>query len=60
MFKDGRGATYLPEVAVEQGWNRAEMLGHLCEKAGLPATCWNRGAEFHTFQSTVFHEVEPH
>jgi AmmeMemoRadiSam system protein B/AmmeMemoRadiSam system protein A len=60
MYKDGRGATYLPEVAVEQGWNRSEMLAHLCQKAGLPASCWESGAEFHTFQSTVFHEVEPH
>jgi AmmeMemoRadiSam system protein B/AmmeMemoRadiSam system protein A len=60
MFKDGRGATYLPEVAVEQGWDRDEMLVHLCRKAGLPPSCWKSGAEFHTFQSTIFHESEVH
>jgi AmmeMemoRadiSam system protein A len=32
----GRGGTYLPEVAVEQGWSRDEFIRHCaCDKAGL-------------------------
>jgi AmmeMemoRadiSam system protein B/AmmeMemoRadiSam system protein A len=60
LYKDGRGATYLPEVAVEQGWDRQEMLAHLCRKAGLPAACWKSGAQFFTFQSTIVREAEAH
>lgn len=29
-----RGATFLPEVATEQGWTKAETLAALCRKAG--------------------------
>ncbi len=32
----GCGGTYLPDVAVEQGWNRDELIRHCaCDKAGL-------------------------
>lgn len=36
-FSDERNnykATYLPEVAVEQGWSREETIGSLINKAG--------------------------
>jgi AMMECR1 domain-containing protein len=36
------------------------MLAHLCRKAGLTAGCWKSGAQFLTFQSTIFHEAEEH
>ncbi|MFH1755909.1 MAG: AmmeMemoRadiSam system protein B, partial [Candidatus Latescibacterota bacterium] len=60
LEKDGRSAVYLPQVAVEQGWQREEMLDHLCLKAGLPKGGWRNGATFYTFQSTVFGESELH
>ena len=54
--KGGRSAVFLPQVAPEQGWSREEMLGHLCEKAGLDAGCWRSGCKFLTFQAIVFGE----
>jgi AmmeMemoRadiSam system protein A len=57
LMKDGRSAVYLPEVAVEMGWDRDEMLEHLCRKAGLPSGCWREGARFLTFQADVIKEA---
>jgi AmmeMemoRadiSam system protein B/AmmeMemoRadiSam system protein A len=56
LTKGGRQAVFLPQVAPEQGWGRDEMLGHLCEKAGMEADCWKSGAQFRTFQAEVFRE----
>lgn len=48
---------FLPQVAPEQGWDREEMLAHLCrDKAGLPANAWNNGAELSVFTAQVFGE----
>jgi AmmeMemoRadiSam system protein B/AmmeMemoRadiSam system protein A len=54
--KSGRSAVFLPQVAPEQGWNREEMLTHLCQKAGLSDSAWKEGATFYTFQAQVFNE----
>jgi AmmeMemoRadiSam system protein B/AmmeMemoRadiSam system protein A len=58
LRKSNRSATYLPQVAVEQGWDRDAMLDHLCQKAGLPTACWRDGAELFAFQAVVFSESE--
>ena len=58
IHKDGRSAVFLPQVAPEQGWNREEMLKHLCIKAGLPHDGWRSGAQFSTFEAIVFSESE--
>jgi len=58
--KGGRRAVYLPQVAPEQGWDRDEMLGHLCQKAGLATECWQQNAELYTFQAEVFGEDNAH
>jgi len=58
--KGGNRAVFLPHVATEQGWNRNEMLDHLCRKAGLSAGCWRSGTRFQTFQAVVFSESEDH
>lgn len=55
--KSGRSAIFLPQVASEQGWNREEMLTHLCQKAGLSETAWKEDANFDTFQAQVFNEA---
>ena len=39
----GRGALFLPQVAVEQGWDVESLLRQLCRKAGLPAAAWRDG-----------------
>jgi AmmeMemoRadiSam system protein A len=54
--KGGRTAVFLPEVPVEQGWDRNALLEHLCLKAGLPKDAWKRGAEFYAFRSVMFRE----
>jgi len=53
-----RGGTYLPEVAVEQGWNRTQMLEHLCaEKAGLPKDAWkDKNTQIFIYTSQIFGE----
>jgi MEMO1 family protein len=56
ISKAGKSAVFLPQVAVENNWNRIEMLGHLCIKGGLPSDCWKREAKFEVFQAEVFSE----
>lgn len=46
-------AVFLPEVAVEQGWTREEMLSHLSRKAGLPSDAWKKDTRFQVFESVV-------
>jgi len=57
MMKDGRGATYLPEVPLEAGWKtKEEELESLCHKAGLPGDAWRHGAKFWVYETQVFDE----
>ncbi|MDD5146644.1 MAG: AmmeMemoRadiSam system protein B [Candidatus Pacebacteria bacterium] len=53
-----RSGVFLPQVAIEQGWDREEFLDNLCEgKAGLPRTCWQDGScDLYIFTAQVFHE----
>jgi AmmeMemoRadiSam system protein B/AmmeMemoRadiSam system protein A len=45
----------LPQVPVEQGWDKATFLEHICYKAGLPADAW-KSSELWKFQAIVFSE----
>ena len=56
ITKDGRSAVFLPQVAPEQGWDLAQTLTHLSQKAWLPANAWKDGAKFTIFQAIVFKE----
>jgi MEMO1 family protein len=58
LSKKGRSAVFLPQVAIEQGWNREELLDNLCQKAGLAAGSWKKEAQLSTFQAVVFSESE--
>jgi AmmeMemoRadiSam system protein A len=58
LSKGGSSAVFLPQVATEEHWSRDEMLGHLCEKAGMAAGCWRRDASFQVFQAEVFSESQ--
>jgi len=58
LSKAGTSAVFLPQVAPENHWDRAEMLDNLCVKAGLPAGCWKRDARFQVFQAEVFSEAQ--
>jgi AmmeMemoRadiSam system protein B/AmmeMemoRadiSam system protein A len=56
MSKSGTSAVFLPQVAVENSWDRDETLDNLCKKAGLSGGCWKSGARFQVFQAEVFSE----
>jgi MEMO1 family protein len=58
MTKGSTSAVFLPQVAVENNWNRNEMLDNLCLKAGVSRGCWKREAEFKIFQADVFSESQ--
>ena len=52
-------AVFLPQVATEQGWDRAETLRHLCRKAGLPMDEWQKpGMKFNVCEGFKFGEKE--
>jgi AmmeMemoRadiSam system protein B/AmmeMemoRadiSam system protein A len=50
-------ATFLPQVAPEQGWDRETTLRHLSRKAGLADDGWKK-AEFKVYEAIVFGEDE--
>jgi len=61
MVKKGfRSGVYLPQVAVETGWNREEFMNSLCmQKAGIPRDSWkNKGCDIYIFSAEVFGERE--
>jgi AmmeMemoRadiSam system protein B/AmmeMemoRadiSam system protein A len=56
LSRGGSRALFLPQVAIEQGWDRTTMLEHLALKAGLPAGGWRDGASFEVFTAQIFGE----
>jgi AmmeMemoRadiSam system protein A len=47
----------LPQVPVEQGWDREAFLDHACLKAGLPTGSWkDRDTRLYVFQADIFGE----
>jgi AmmeMemoRadiSam system protein B/AmmeMemoRadiSam system protein A len=54
--RDGRRGLLLPQVAVENGWDRETFLDEASLKAGLPRDAWKRGAKLFVFEAIVFHE----
>ncbi len=56
IIKGFNRGVLLPQVAVEQGWDRSEFLDHTCIKAGLAPGDWKRGVELYVFTADVFGE----
>jgi len=56
LYKAGRSAVFLPQVAPEQGWTLEQTLTHLSLKAGLAPDAWKKGATFQVFEAIVFKE----
>ena len=51
----------LPQVPVEQGWNKEEFLSHTCMKAGLMPDAWfNKSTILYRFNGQIFTEIEPY
>lgn len=52
-----RRAVFLPQVAPEQGWDRATFWSQCCLKAGLPASAWqDPETRLERFTAEVFGE----
>ena len=52
-----KGGLLLPQVAVEQGWDRNEFLKEVCLKAGLPEEAWqDKASTLYRFTADVFSE----
>jgi hypothetical protein len=58
LRKGFSSATFLPQVAPEQGWDRETTLSHLSRKAGLGSDGWREGASFQVYEAIVFAEGE--
>lgn len=53
----GNRGLLLPQVAVEHGWGRDELLAHACAKASLPPDAWRKGGVgILRFEAEVFRE----
>ena len=54
----GRSGVFLPQVAVDTGWNLDEFLSRLCaDKAGLDPLCYqDPNTRIYTFEALVFAE----
>jgi AmmeMemoRadiSam system protein A len=59
IIKGFNRGVLLPQVAVEQGWDRQTFLEHTCLKAGLPPNGWqDPAAEIYAFSAEIFGEKE--
>ncbi len=58
IMKNGyNSGVLLPQVPVEQGWNREEFLSHTCRKAGMQMDCWKDPVtKIETFTAVIFGE----
>ena len=57
--KGPKGALFLPQVAVSNGWDLQNFLNQLCLKADLTEGCWNEcGAKLYVFESEAWGENE--
>ena len=54
----GQRGLLLPQVPVEQGWDRITFLEQTCRKAGLPRDVWQKGATLEAFTAEVFGECK--
>ena len=55
LISDGaRRGLLLPQVSVENGWDRGTFLEQTCRKAGLPLDAWRKNATIEAFTAEVF------
>ena len=56
LISDGaRRGLLLPQVPVENGWDREKFLEQTCRKAGLPPDAWrNNNTKIEAFCAEVF------
>ena len=52
---------FLPQVPVEQGWDKEQYLSHLCIKAGLEPDAWlKKQVSLESFQGAILREKDEH
>jgi AmmeMemoRadiSam system protein B/AmmeMemoRadiSam system protein A len=58
IMKNGdKEGLLLPQVPVEQHWDRATFLEETCRKAGMEPDCWrDENTDIFSFTAVVFHE----
>src|SRR6185312_5442686 len=54
VSRDGKRGVLLPQVPVEQGWDRKTFLEQTCLKAGLPQDAWKTGDTLESFTAEIF------
>ena len=55
--RGSRQGVLLPQVPVEQKWDKHTYLQHICMKAGLPTDAWKKeGTQLFVFTAEVFSE----
>ncbi|MFT3959319.1 MAG: AmmeMemoRadiSam system protein A [Desulfovibrio sp.] len=55
LVYEGRSGVFLPQVPVEQGWDRLAYLDNLCLKAGVAPGSWKLpGAQLFWYEAVVF------
>lgn len=60
MKKGDREGVLLPQVPVDQGWDRKTFLEETARKAGLPASAWkDEDTDIFLFTAVVFGESKP-
>jgi AmmeMemoRadiSam system protein A len=54
VSEGARRGLLLPQVPVENDWDRETFLQQTCRKAGLPVDAWRKGATIEGFTTEVF------
>ncbi len=56
IIKDLYRGVLLPQVAIENMWDRNTFLEHTCIKASLQPDAWKEGCEIYIFSAEIFGE----
>ena len=61
LMKNGESeGLLLPQVPVEQKWDRQTFLEQTCAKAGMEHNCWkSEDTDIFSFTAVVFNEHKP-
>ena len=54
IVKGAHKGVLLPQVAIENDFDRNMFLDHTCLKAGLKVGDWREGADIYTFEAEIF------
>ena len=55
----GHRGLLLPQVPIENSWDRQTFLEQTCRKAGLPLDAWRKNAIIEAFTAEVFSDSDP-